>query len=101
VKIFNVRNVLTVGAIMLGLVAAWNAGMPEMTSGNGFRGSCVPCVDVTSVCCPNVPNKVCDRFAVQCIMGGDGSRECYTSIWSPCVASLNCRVLYYQACVDN
>jgi hypothetical protein len=101
VKIFNVRNVLIVGATILGLVVAWNACMPETTSGNSFRGSCVPCVDVISVCCPSAPGKVCNRMAMQCVMGGEGDRECYTSTWSPCVGNLDCRVLYHQACVDK
>ncbi len=100
-KIFNVRNVIIVGTIVVGLAVAWCYGTPGITSGDGFRGSCIPCNGTSNTVCDSQKGKTCCSEYMKCNPNIYSTDECYTSDRYGCFNDLNCKPTKHQACITS
>lgn len=100
-KILSVRNVIIIGSIAVGLAVAWGTGTPGTTSGEGFRGSCMPCNGTSPVTCDSQENKVCCSTYMKCKPSIYSTDECFTSNQYGCFNDLNCKPTKHQACITN
>ena len=94
-KILNASHLCPVGALMLGLIVAWNTTCFAQKVDVGMKvGACLTChhidgCDMHAVMCTAQPNKTCLHSPDCCRGPGQGSGSCtvfsrYTCKWTGC-----------------
>ena len=95
-KTLSISSVCLVGALMLGLFAAWGATAPQVITGEQIAGGGCPCSNVRPKTCPDKGDYTCEKEAVQCNTTGD--LECSNVNQSGCFPSIKCVGQYNQDC---
>lgn len=77
-KFLSISNVCLVGALILGVWAAWSAAMPQRISGNQLVAGCLSPCEWWAVTCQSKPNKACTTKPDYCRYKTTGG-ECYNA----------------------
>ncbi len=107
-KILNGSNLGFVGELVLGVIIAWLAAIPQQTAGERLRGNCPSkngCIGESYIFCgpkvPGDPMMSCESMAYQCIIVPGGGGTCYKGSPSGCLTDGNCQAQWHEACVSS
>jgi hypothetical protein len=102
-KFLSISNVSLVGALILGVLAAWSAAGPQRISGNQLVAGCLSPCEWHAVTCDNKPEKICRTSPDYCRYKATGG-ECYNAGGSTttyqCVNNVNCVRRVDKICVE-
>lgn len=97
-KILSIFNVCLVGALILGVWAAWSAIAPQLISGEQLEGGCPPCLSVKENSpCGDTGGGTCNRYWTKCT-GTSEDLICYDIRESSCMWSDYCVNHKDQSC---
>ena len=78
-KILGISNVSLVGALILGVLAAWSATGPQRISGNQLVAGCLSPCEQWAVTCKDAPGKKCKTSPDYCRYNEDKDGDCFNA----------------------